>query len=217
MKLVAPNGKPSNLTPEQYRLVRTSAFKNWFGDWENSPKTASKIVDENGEPLVVWHTTKKTGLSRNQTWSKGWWNYKFIFNSELEGMNMEKKRREKGAIYFTDSEELSKTFGEEDNSHTFSFFLNFVNPIILDANNQHIEFLSDEIAKSSDLDIIVRNATDTIGWSMAFSVSNIFITSYSNRIKLADGTNIIFDGNNPDVRYADGGSINDFKYSIGGL
>lgn len=34
-KLLAPNGKPSNLTPEQYRLVRTKAFKDWFGDWEN--------------------------------------------------------------------------------------------------------------------------------------------------------------------------------------
>ena len=32
--LLAPNGKPSNLTPEQYRLVRTPAFKKWFGDWE---------------------------------------------------------------------------------------------------------------------------------------------------------------------------------------
>ena len=52
---LAPNGKPSKLTPEQYRLVRTSAFKKWFGDWENSPETASKVVDENSEPLVVWH------------------------------------------------------------------------------------------------------------------------------------------------------------------
>jgi len=34
MELLAPNGKPSNLTPEQYRLVRTSYFKKWFGDFE---------------------------------------------------------------------------------------------------------------------------------------------------------------------------------------
>lgn len=32
--LLAPNGKPSNLTPKQYRQVRTPEFKNWFGDWE---------------------------------------------------------------------------------------------------------------------------------------------------------------------------------------
>jgi hypothetical protein len=52
--LLAPNGKPSNLTPEQYKLVRTPAFKEWFGDWENSPQNASQVVDENGEPLVVY-------------------------------------------------------------------------------------------------------------------------------------------------------------------
>jgi len=52
---LAPNGKPSNLTPEQYRLVRTPAFKKWFGDWENDASKASKVVDENGEPLVVYH------------------------------------------------------------------------------------------------------------------------------------------------------------------
>ena len=53
--LIAPNGKKSNLTDEQYKLVRTPAFKNWFGDWENSPETASKILDDNGEPLVCYH------------------------------------------------------------------------------------------------------------------------------------------------------------------
>jgi hypothetical protein len=31
--LLAPNGKPTNLTPEQYRLVRSKNFIDWFGDW----------------------------------------------------------------------------------------------------------------------------------------------------------------------------------------
>jgi hypothetical protein len=53
MSLLAPNGKPSNLTPEQYKLVRSSDFKAWFGDWENDPENASKVVDENGEPMVL--------------------------------------------------------------------------------------------------------------------------------------------------------------------
>ena len=46
-----------SLTPEQYELVRTPAFKNWFGDWENNPEGASKVVDENGEPLKQSHFT----------------------------------------------------------------------------------------------------------------------------------------------------------------
>ena len=32
--LLAPNGKKSNLTERQYAQVRTKAFKDWFGDWE---------------------------------------------------------------------------------------------------------------------------------------------------------------------------------------
>ncbi len=53
----APNGRPSNLNERQWLQVRTKAFKNWFGDWINDPSNASKIVDENGEPLVVYHNT----------------------------------------------------------------------------------------------------------------------------------------------------------------
>ena len=54
--LLAPNGKPSNLNERQWVHVRTKAFKDWFGDWENNPSEASKVVDENGEPLIVWHS-----------------------------------------------------------------------------------------------------------------------------------------------------------------
>lgn len=56
-QLLAPNKKPSNLTERQYAQVRTREFKEWFGDWENDPQNASKVVDENGEPLVVYHGT----------------------------------------------------------------------------------------------------------------------------------------------------------------
>lgn len=51
----APNGKPTNLTERQWLQVRTKNFINWFGDWINDPANASKVVDENGEPLVVHH------------------------------------------------------------------------------------------------------------------------------------------------------------------
>lgn len=51
----APNGKPTNLTAEQWAMVRTKNFLRWFGDWINDPENASKVVDENGEPKVVYH------------------------------------------------------------------------------------------------------------------------------------------------------------------
>lgn len=57
--LQAPNGEDTKLTPHQWLVVRTRAFKEWFGDWENDADNASKIVDENGEPMVVYHGTIK--------------------------------------------------------------------------------------------------------------------------------------------------------------
>jgi hypothetical protein len=56
----APNGKPTKLNERQWLQVRTPAFKNWFGDWENDSMAASQVVDANGEPLVVYHGTNKT-------------------------------------------------------------------------------------------------------------------------------------------------------------
>ena len=53
--MTAPNGEKTKLNAEQWATVRTTNFKNWFGDWENDPENASKVVDENGEPMVVWH------------------------------------------------------------------------------------------------------------------------------------------------------------------
>ena len=49
-RLLAPNGKISNLTEKQYAQVRTKAFKEWFGDWEriavnNVNKASSKDID----------------------------------------------------------------------------------------------------------------------------------------------------------------------------
>ena len=43
---LAPNGKPSNLSPDLHKLVRTPEFKRWFGDWE---KYTTK------ELPTVWH------------------------------------------------------------------------------------------------------------------------------------------------------------------
>lgn len=51
----APNGNPTNLDERQWLTVRTKNFINWFGDWINDKENASKVVDKNGEPMVVYH------------------------------------------------------------------------------------------------------------------------------------------------------------------
>lgn len=48
----------TELTFQQWKQVRSPEFKAWFGDWENDPENASKVINpKTGEPLVVYHGT----------------------------------------------------------------------------------------------------------------------------------------------------------------
>ncbi len=47
----------SNVNKKINKITQSQQFVRWFGDWQNKPKTASKVVDGNGEPLVVYHQT----------------------------------------------------------------------------------------------------------------------------------------------------------------
>ena len=67
-------------------------FFNWFGNWTAEDKeNVSKVVDENGEPLVVYHTSS---LLRSPEFD--------TFDTNIEGF--------KTAIYATDSKYASKSY-----------------------------------------------------------------------------------------------------------
>ena len=44
-------------TKESDSQTKSEAFKEWFGDWENEPESASKVVNEDGTPKVVYYGT----------------------------------------------------------------------------------------------------------------------------------------------------------------
>ena len=37
--------------------TQSQQFKRWFGDWQNDPANASKVVNADGTPKVVYHQT----------------------------------------------------------------------------------------------------------------------------------------------------------------
>lgn len=37
--------------------IETDSFKKWFDDWQNAPAHASKVVNADGTPKVVYHKT----------------------------------------------------------------------------------------------------------------------------------------------------------------
>lgn len=112
--LLAPNGNKSNLPKKLYEYVRTDEFKNWFGDWENNPNSASKVVDENGEPLVVYH-----GTPNNFDKFK-------ITDRVISGFNI----KEYG-IYFTNSIITAKEYSSkpDDNDINYKEYLEWNNKL----------------------------------------------------------------------------------------
>ena len=197
---LAPNGKPSNLTLEQYRLVRTPAFKAWFGDWENDAENSSKVVDENGEPLVLWHGSYIKFDVFINTGDKN--NFKgFHFGNEQASIDaFENKRQKFYNIWemvewddLTSYEKKKFRNGELqfDNPKYYEVFLNIRK--IKKTNDVGDGYWASEIkkAKKDKYDgILYINNIESVG-------SYSYIAFYPNQIKLADGTNTTFDGNNP--------------------
>ena len=217
--LLAPNGKPSNLTPEQYRLVRTPAFKKWFGDWENSPETSSKVVDEETkEPKVMYHGSKNDFT---------------IFNPKAEAIN---RRQNFEGFYFTGNKNRAESYS---NIKLFEVFINIRNPLNRhlgehlpsykslnyirekykgDFNKEYLEekmFQLQRTGRNSFIDgedmtkILIMDDYDGV-FDGSFDYGDT-VAFNSTQIKLADGTNTTFDSNNPDIRYKNGGGLSNLN------
>ena len=184
--LLAPNGKPSNLTPEQYKLVRTPEFKAWFGDWENDPANASKVVDKNGEPMVCYHST-------NNVFPQFKSNNGHFFSPKKEDII------HYGVItmpvflksnYLQIIEQKRYDFNRKGEITDSSFDYNETKSKLFSKNIEH------------KIDSYLKSYSEK---------NNEFIQIVvfePEQIKLADGTNTTFDGSNPDIRFAGGGELN---------
>jgi 8-oxo-dGTP pyrophosphatase MutT (NUDIX family) len=196
--LLAPNGKQSNLTPEQYKLVRSPEFKAWFGDWENDPENSSKVVDFNGEPLVVYHGT----------------------NAEINVFDIQKIHASGESVFkFTTSYEMAIGYG----NNVYSVFLSIKKNEIGHWSSPKkglSKFYANTTFDKARLDLVYesRKADESQGGVIYGLISNdlknkgdVYFVHYSNQIKLADGTNTTFDANNPDIRFDDGGSVSNYR------
>lgn len=206
-KHLAPNGKPSNLTHEQWHLVRTPEFKAWFGDWENYDYQKNKqlkgsvVIDFKdynnpsykftNEPIVVYHGT----------------------DSEFSAFDLDKTdAREKGwfgkGFYFSSNEEMAKGYGK----NVKPYFLKLSNPFQFWGHQKDFadSFGVDYHKDYERYSETIREKLIELGYDgvIAHSVWGLeYVAFYPEQIKLADGTNTTFDGSNPDIRYAKGGSI----------
>ena len=200
--LVAPNGKRSNLTPEQYKLVRTPEFKAWFGDWENDPENASKVVDFNGEPLVVYHSTDKK--------------FNFFDKNKIGTKNDEGTL---GRGFYFDTLLDIQISGEGTPISTWATkiilkcFLNIKNPKL---HQNDVWFFEKRESVKYTNKIIKEGYDGILSEGYYGGVNNPYNNGFyphwyvafePNQIKLADGINTTFDSNNPDIRYVGGGEL----------
>ena len=47
----------SPVKPKMQNVTESQQFKRWFGDWQRHPDTASKVVNPDGTPKIVYHGT----------------------------------------------------------------------------------------------------------------------------------------------------------------
>lgn len=172
--MLAPNGEPTNLTERQWLQVRTESFKEWFGDWENDPENASKVVDENGEPRVVYHQTSEQftkfdlSMSRVQSDVQG-----FFFSSGIEDWSA--MGDEKMAVFLNLRNPVDKPIVDQSKNYAG---VAAREELLKAGNDGAISFDEDE---SEEIEYLVlspsqiKSATDNVG---AFDKGNDDIRFY---------------------------------------
>ena len=218
-RLLAPNGKPSNLTEKQYVQVRTDRFKKWFGDWENNSNSASKVVDENGEPLVVYHGTPqyekfnvfKSGYFGNKAIARAYAETDEIDENEvtIRGYNVPND------VEYSDFESYDE-FLEKTQGRIYATFLNIKNPLysnkdihLLDRTNKNAKEKFKELYPNND-GIISEEFKDMDFNQRQSAISKQYVPLNANQIKSAIENTGEFSSSD-DIRYALSESVEETK------
>ena len=215
----APNGKETNLTEDQWLAVRTAAFKNWFGDWEKDPQNASKVVDENGEPRVVYHGSHQ-------------W-----FTSFNDGKQRQQSGAPAGTIFANDNREIAVSFADYYGGHAdevildpnderhpryswgiyreggiYDLFMNIRNPLVVDFEGRpwldsskggDINALCSKAKESGHDGVIALNIVDAgLNDQENVPASTDYVAFESVQVKSAAQNRGTYDPKNPDITFS---------------
>lgn len=158
--------------------VSSEVFKRWFGD--------SKVVDENGQPLVVYHGT----------------------NADFDIFSKEKIKRGTG-FWFSSNKEMSKEYGDIK-----EFYLSVKNPIDVNKNRNDFIRLAKEAMPEIPNDVSEHYIiTDALGSTAfkeylqnkgydAISLGDSYVVFEPNQIKSVNNRGT-FDPSNDNIYYQD--------------
>ena len=177
--MLAPNGEPTNLTERQWLQVRTDAFKEWFGDWENDPEEASQMKDENGEPKVFYHNTNADF---------------FAFNPLYNGSSTDAGWLGDGFYFYGDPSE-----GQDYGEKKMSVFLNIREPYY--ASEEENRSLSEQNDRSASLEF--REERESEGYDGVYFNGDLrqeTVVFSPTQIKSATDNVGTFDASKEDIR-----------------
>lgn len=153
----------------------TEAFKNWFGD--------SKVVDENGKPLVVYHgTAANVGDD-------------FAFDPKKIGQNA---TAEGYGFYLTDNKDIADGY-ERDGGSVIEAYLSMQKPLPVDQASFSKKEISKIIKKIIELEIkqysdeisdykdsFISNFVDTYSLSESAAINEVATELYENNDTAVD-------------------------------
>ena len=203
--------------------TESQQFKRWFGDWQNHPENASKIVNEDGTPKVMYHGSPNqfTVFDRKKAKSSGMYGKGF---------------------YFTNSDTHAEQYG-----NLYQVYLNIRNPLQsgeVTVTRAQVRSYLEAVAENEDysienygtydvdkvLDIVMGKNASADAFQVIQDISSTAIGDlveatelfndingtkfdgivvptetvafYPEQIKSATDNIGTFDGSNPDIRYS---------------
>lgn len=197
-----PNGKSTNLNERQWLQVRTKNFIRWFGDWINDPANASKVVDENGEPLVVYHGSKVTDI---RIFKKDDYNSGYYFTSDINYA----KSKFGNEIYqiflnIKNPLDLRLTYNKDEGGAAYykGRKLNLHEQAEMELNHKNVDSGAPYYMKEGYDGIFGNDSVDTAvnGEEQIASEGTEYVVWNPNQIKSATDNNGMFSTENDDIQ-----------------
>lgn len=113
-------------------VTQTKQFKRWFGKWDTHPEDASKVVNKDGTPRIVYHYTNGDFT---------------VFNTDTSGSNQGKTHGD--GIYVSTSPTEFKYAGK----NRMELYADIKNPFEMELTSEQADYILDKYAsKKHDLD-----------------------------------------------------------------
>ena len=168
----------STVKPKLKNVTQSQQFKRWFGDWQNHPESASKVVNADGTPKVVYHGT----------------------NAEFNTF-----QQENGAYFFSESRDYAESMADERRGNRIiEAYLKMKNPYTVKLSPEQF---TDNIAEAPFIRYAKEHGHDGVifeydGSKEDLAYDKFYVVFDSTQIKSATDNIGTFDKTNPDIRYS---------------